>query len=249
MLRISSTAAVESHPHISPDGQWIAFSSNRSGNVAVYKVSIKGGDAERLTWHPSAARVRGWSPDGKNILYASSRETAPSGYDRLWTVPADGGPSTMVSTQLGTDGSYSADGSKMIIDKMARWDVEWRAYRGGQNTPLIILDLNDQSEKLLPNNKTTDIQPLWMNDLIYYLSDADLTSNIWSYNPQSTESRQVTKFEGTDVKWIDGNGGQLVYERSGNLYLLNPESGESKQLEITVAGDFPWAAPQWEAIK
>ena len=44
--RITSTAAVESDPHFSPDGQWIAFSSNRSGASAVYVVSINGGDAK-----------------------------------------------------------------------------------------------------------------------------------------------------------------------------------------------------------
>ena len=39
--RITSTAAVESNPHFSPDGKWIAFNSNRSGNQAVYVVSAE----------------------------------------------------------------------------------------------------------------------------------------------------------------------------------------------------------------
>ncbi|MEQ8241980.1 hypothetical protein [Fulvivirga sp.] len=51
--RITSTPAVESNPHLSPDGQTIAFSSNRSGDNCVYTVSIKGGEPTRLTWHPA----------------------------------------------------------------------------------------------------------------------------------------------------------------------------------------------------
>ncbi|MHA0111878.1 hypothetical protein ACXYUI_33120, partial [Klebsiella pneumoniae] len=71
----------------------------------------------------------------------------------------------------------------LVIDKVGRWDVEWRAYRGGQNTPLIILDLATQAETLLPNNRTIDIQPLWIGDNIYFLSDRDGgVANIWSYN-------------------------------------------------------------------
>src|SRR5687768_2829577 len=41
--RITSTGAVESDPHFSPDGQWIAFSSNRSGISQVYIVPSQGG--------------------------------------------------------------------------------------------------------------------------------------------------------------------------------------------------------------
>src|SRR5271169_2862407 len=41
--RITSTAAVESSPHFSPDGKWIAFASDRSGSSQVYVVSAEGG--------------------------------------------------------------------------------------------------------------------------------------------------------------------------------------------------------------
>ena len=35
--------------------------------------------------------------------------------------------------------AYSPDGRQLIVDRVARWDVEWRCYRGGQNTPRQIL--------------------------------------------------------------------------------------------------------------
>ncbi|HVT85864.1 MAG TPA: hypothetical protein VHD35_11740, partial [Chitinophagaceae bacterium] len=46
--RITSTAAVEGNPHFSPDGKWIAFSSNRSGIDQVYIVPAEGGMPTRL---------------------------------------------------------------------------------------------------------------------------------------------------------------------------------------------------------
>ncbi|MBL0884343.1 MAG: PD40 domain-containing protein, partial [Chitinophagaceae bacterium] len=107
VLRLTSTPAVESEPHFSPDGQWIAFTSDRSGSNAVYVVSAKGGEATRVTWHPASSVARGWSNDGKNILYSCERETAPTAHMRLWSVPATGGPSKLLSRQWGNDGCYS----------------------------------------------------------------------------------------------------------------------------------------------
>src|SRR5690242_10204001 len=94
--RLTSTPAVESYPQFSPDGQWIAFTSNRTGTSQVYVVSREGGDPVRLTWHPSPSFARGWTPDGSRVLYATNRNAAPQSYFRLWTVARTGGPSTML---------------------------------------------------------------------------------------------------------------------------------------------------------
>ncbi len=248
LKRITSTPAVESGPHFSPDGNWIAFTSNRSGSNSVYIVSKEGGTPKRLTWHPSASVARGWTNDGKKVLYASSRETAPTPHNRLWTVSTDGGPSDRVTAQWGFDGSYSPNGRQMVIDKMSRWDVEFRAYRGGQNTPLIILNLNNQNETLIPNDKTTDIEPVWVGGDIYFLSDRDWTMNVWSYSTRSGNLRQVTKFSGTDIKSLSAGNGQLIIEREGYLHTLDPASGNTTQLNINVVGDFPWSETKWENV-
>jgi len=248
VVRLTSTAAVESNPHFSPDGQQIAFTSNWSGADAIYTVSINGGEATRHTWHPSSATARGWTPDGSKILYSSIREIAPSNYERLWTVPAKGGPSTMLAKQWGTNGSYSPTGEKIAIDRIDRWDVEWRSYRGGQNTPLIILNLKDFSETLLPNERSTDIQPLWLGDLVYFLSDRDGVANIWSYSPATAALKQLTKFTGADVKWLTGHGNKLAFEREGYLHLLDLITNATTQLNITINGDFPWANTKWEDV-
>ncbi|MFN5648338.1 MAG: hypothetical protein ACK458_12540, partial [Sphingobacteriales bacterium] len=250
VLRLTSTPAVESDPHFSPDGKWIAFTSNRSGNMAVYIVSAKGGEPKRLTFHPAATLSRGWSNDGKQVLFSSERETAPSTYMRLWTVPATGGNSTLLTKQWGFDGSYAPDGKNIVIDKMDRWDVEWRAYRGGQNTPLIILNLADYSETLIPNEqRSIDIQPLWMGDKIYFLSDRlGGVSNVWSFTPSNGSFNQLTKFKAADVKWLSGQGNTLVYEHEGQLHQMDLSGKNIKDIAIQVVGDFPWAETKWENV-
>ncbi len=247
--RITSTPAIERSPMLSPDGQTIAFTSNRSGANAVYTVSVEGGTPKRLTWHPSGATVAGWTPDGKQILYASGRDYAPKPSNRLWTISKEGGVPTMVSEQRGAKGSFSPDASKVVIDVISRWETEFRNYRGGQNTPLVILNLADQTETLIPNESTIDIQPLWLGDKIYFLSDRESgISNVWSYATADGSLSRLTSFEGSDVKWLSGKDDQLILEREGRIHLFDLNSNEITTLSINVIGDFPWADEKWENV-
>jgi tricorn protease len=246
--RITSTAAVEADPHFSPDGHWLAFTSNRSGINAVYIVPAEGGVPVRLTWYPATSFARGWSPDGKKIIYASTRETAPSNYCRLWTVGTNGGPSTLLPAPWGFDGSYSPDGKKLVIDRVSRWDVEWRHYKGGQNTPIQIMDMSTLAEQSIPNTSTMDLHPVWLGNDVYFLSDRDFIMNVWSYNSSTGSLKQVTQLKKGDIKWLSGNGKELIYEHNGFLHTLDPVSGASKQLDINVTGDFPWSETKWETV-
>ena len=60
--RLTSGVGIESLPYFSPDGNWIAFSGQYDGNVDVFVVPAKGGVPKRLTAHPNADTVLGWSP-------------------------------------------------------------------------------------------------------------------------------------------------------------------------------------------
>ncbi|MEJ2502110.1 MAG: PDZ domain-containing protein [Gemmatimonadota bacterium] len=247
--RLTATAAVEADPHFSPDGRWIAFTSDRAGDDDVYVVSVEGGEPTRLTWHPASASARGWTPDGRRVLFASSRGTAPVPHNRLWTVALEGGPSVPVPAPWGFDGSYAPDGERIVVDRMTRWDSEWRGYRGGQNTPLVVLELDGLAETRLPNaDRSTDVQPVWHGDRIYFLSDReDLIDNVWSYDPASGQVARVTDFD-RDVTSLGSGPGGLVIEQDGWIHRLDPRTGETARLDITVRGDFPWARARWEDV-
>ena len=243
--RLTASPAVVSNPHFSPDGRHIAFTSSEAGVPSLYVISSEGGAPTRLTWYPAPAYARGWTPDGSRILYASSRETAPSGFNRLWTVSPDGGPSTLLPSPFGFSGSYSPDGRRLAVDQTSRWDVEWRSYRGGQNVPLVLIDLQTLDEVLLPNERTADTHPVWMGGKVYFLSDRDWASNVWSYDPAGGALEQITSFDDADVKHLSGGAGTLVFEHDGRVHTLNPETGTTQAIPITVRGDFPWARERW----
>ena len=246
--RLTSTPAIEADPHFSPDGEWIAFTSNRSGVNAVYVVSSRGGEPTRLTWYPAASYARGWTPDGSRVVYASVRETAPTGFERLWTVSPQGGPATLLPAPWAHTGSFSSDGTRLVVDRMTRWDWEFRDYRGGQNTPLVMLNVNSLEEERITHEGSTDTHPVWMGDHIYFVSDRDWAYNVWSYHPQSGDLEQLTHFVGAEVKNLSGNAGTLVFEQDGRIHTLDPSSGSSRALNIEVVGDFPWSETRWEDV-
>jgi tricorn protease len=213
--RITSTPAVEMDPQISPDGRSIAFTSNRGGSEAVYVVPVEGGNPRRLTWSPSGERARGWTPDGRQVLFSSARVSAPTAYDKLFTIPVAGGPAQLIPAYMGFRGSFSPDGKRIVVDRVDRWDVEFRSYRGGQNTPLTITDVSSAAETPLPNERTMDIDPVWVGETIYFLSDRDWATNVWSFDTRNSQLKQLTRFRDADVKNLDARDNALVFEQDG----------------------------------
>ncbi len=60
----------EMHPRISPDGQWLAFFSDRSGEYQLYVQKTGGGPWTQLTTALNTLPYRpAWSPDGRRILF------------------------------------------------------------------------------------------------------------------------------------------------------------------------------------
>ena len=74
-----TTGGHEAGPEFSPDGKWIAFTGEYDGNMDAFVMPAEGGEPRRLTWHPGADVVVGWTPDSKRILFRS----APRGVRRL----------------------------------------------------------------------------------------------------------------------------------------------------------------------
>src|SRR5260370_31905123 len=59
--RLTDNRARDQFPRFSPDGQWIAFSSDRQGNYAVYVIPAGGGKPRQLTFHSADDNVVGWT--------------------------------------------------------------------------------------------------------------------------------------------------------------------------------------------
>ena len=247
--RVTSFHGLTSNPHFSPDGKSIAFSGEYAGNLDVYVVNADGGEPKRLTWHPGADTAQGWTPDGRSIMFSTSRATwSPSGAPRFWTVPVTGGVEEPMALPRGYQGKISADGSHIAYRMNNSWDDERRNYRGGQNRPIWIVDLKTYDLVSPPWTDSKDIDPVWLGNTVYFISDRDGTANVWSYDAGSKKLNQVTKFTDFDVKTMDSGGGSIVFEQAGYIHELDPKSGKERLVNITATGDFPWMMPRWDDV-
>ena len=247
--RLTSFQGQTQNPKLSPDGRTIAFSAEYAGNTDVYTVPVDGGQPTRLTWHPGADVVQGWTPDGRSILFASGRATwAPTGVPRFWTVPATGGMETPLPIPRANQGKISPDGGRVAYRMPSSWDEERRNYRGGQNRPIWIVDLKTMAVDTTPFAGTKEMDPAWVGDVVYFLSDRDGVSNVWSYDTRSKRLAQATKFTDFDVKALDAGGGVVVFEQAGYIHEYDPASARAKVVNIRAAGDFPWMMAQWKDV-
>jgi tricorn protease len=247
--RLTSFQGQTGNPHFSPDGNWIAFSGEYAGNLDVYVVPAEGGEPRRLTWHPGADVVQGWTPDGKSILFVSARASwAPIAAPRFWTVPLDGGVETPLPLPRAYQGKLSADGARVAYRMNNSWDEERRNYRGGQNRPIWIVDLKSYDLVSPPWTDSKDVDPVWLDNAVYFISDRDGVANVWAYETNTRKLSQLTKFTDFDVKALDAGGGALVFEQAGYVHELDPASGKEHVVNINAAGDFPWMMPNWKDV-
>ncbi|MBE0433801.1 PD40 domain-containing protein [candidate division WOR-3 bacterium] len=73
-------------PTISPDGEFIAFTSERDGYDDIFIMEIASRKIRRLTDPPMHGYCPTWSPDGKKIAFISDRD----GFAHIWVINADG---------------------------------------------------------------------------------------------------------------------------------------------------------------
>ncbi len=247
-IRLTTNEGEESNPHFSTDEKWIAFSAEYGGNTDVFVIPSEGGSPKRLTWHPGADIVQGWTPEGE-VMFRSGREGRPTQTSKFYKVGLQGGLPTAIDIPRAAFGEISPDGEMIAYVPITFWDPEWRNYRGGQAMPIWIVDMKTKDLIRTPQpTKERHLDPVWFNNKVFYLSERDYASNIWSFDPTTKAEKQITKEAQFDIKSLDACKDAIVYEAGGYLHFLNPESGESKQLVIDVKGDMNFALERWENV-
>ncbi|UCF37483.1 MAG: PD40 domain-containing protein, partial [Acidobacteriota bacterium] len=246
--RLTSAEGGETDPAFSPGGEWIAFTGQYSGNTDVFVVPSGGGEPRRLTWHPATDVVQGWTQDGQ-ILFRSDRERQPTRLWKFYTVSTEGGFPKPIEVPQAYLGEMSADGEWLAYQEIGFWDPEWRNYRGGQAQPISVVSTKTWDRSTPPWQGERQMNPVWMDGIVYYISERDWAANIWSWNPVDGAENQLTFHSDFDVKSIGAGHGVVVYEQGGYLHELDPVAGTNSRIEIRVAADLNWARPRWVDLK
>ncbi len=242
-----TTGGHEALPVFSPDGNWIAFTGQYDGNMDVFVMPAEGGEPRRLTWHPAPDVVVGWTPDSKRVLFLSPRE-AYADFDRLYTVPVEGGWPEVLPMWRAEDAWFSPDGSRIAYVPNLKWQIAWKRYKGGQTTPIYIVQLSDLKLEKVPRENSNDSHPVWFGDTVYFLSDRSGAVTLFAYDTKTKAVKQVVDNKGLDLKSVSAGPDALVYEQFGGIYLFEPKNGKSTKVAIHVSGDLPATRPHYEKV-
>ena len=245
--RLTSHMGYEMFARFSPDGKSIAFTGEYDGNREVYLMPAKGGEPVRLTYTATNGRddlgdrmgpnniVMAWSKDGKKIVY---RNRTGDGFPgKLWTVSPNGGMSEQIPLPEGGFCSYSPCGKKLAYNRVMREFRTWKYYKGGMADDIWVYDPAAKKVENITNNVSQDIFPMWIGEEIFFISDRDMTMNLFVYNTKTKKTEKVTNYTDYDIKFPSTDGNIIVYEQGGYLFSFDPKTRQSKKISITVSAD------------
>ena len=169
-----------SDPQLSPDGKWVAYtvstpSLEDNRNVArIWVAEVATGKTRQVTNGPGSDRQPRWSPDGKSVVFISTRE----GGAQVWLLPIAGGDARKVSSLAdgASDPLWLPDGSGLLVVSDIKWPAQqeiddrngsypteariwtelfwrhWDDFRAGKRQHLFRVDL--------ASGKATDLTPV-----------------------------------------------------------------------------------------
>lgn len=250
--RLTTDPADEHSPRFSPDGRWIAFSAAYDGNDDVYVIPAEGGQPQRLTWHPGGDRVQGWTPDGR-VLFSSGREVNHGRSAQLWSIaPGEGYPRKEMEARFFA-GDLHADGNRLAYisfgpayNALYGGTAGWRQHRGGTTPSINVLDMAGETVTSIPGERVNDINPIWMGDDLYFLSDRDDVSLALYRSAGGTGEPELIHSEAPwDIVRARGYGDTIVFAAGGRIKALDTASGAVEEIVLSLRADLPQLAERW----
>jgi tricorn protease len=243
--RLTLNPARDTTPYFSPDGKRIAFVSGRTGHRQVHTMPAEGGAPQPATFHTEGAALRGWTPDGQNVLIHAARDHGWRYAERFFTVDLNQrAAEKLLFDSEGREGSLSPDGKKLLF--VREGEREWRkGYHGARAAQIWLYDLRKKSFIQLLKLDTGCRSPIWKPDAtgFYYAGSqgaANGARNLWAYDFDSKKSTQLTHFDDDLVTEpaVSADGKTIVFRHLFDLYRLQPgESTQPQRIDIQQNGD------------
>jgi TolB protein len=250
-LSLTDHPAVDVEPAWSPDGQNLAFSSDRhgkSGYPQIYTMNANGERIEQVTTGYAEADSPSWSPDGARIAFHAFSEAL----DEIFTANSDGSDLVQVSDEPddGASGAYwpawSPDGSRIVHTRI-RYDPETQT----DSEALYSISPDGADVERLTPEFFFSGAPTWSPDgsKIAFAArrNGEETVSIYVMNADGSGLSAVME-DGGDPAWSpDGAKIAFASARDGDyeIYVMSPDGSEVMQL---TDNDFQDSDPAWQPI-
>ncbi len=249
--KLTVHSGFEMFPRFSPDGRSIAFTGQYDGNTEVYLVPSEGGIPLRLTYTATLGRddvsdrmgpnniVMGWKNTSSEIVFRSRMKSFNPFNGQLFTVTSEGSMPVELPLPRGGFCSYSPDDSRLAYNRIFREFRTWKRYRGGMADDIWIYDFKTKKLENITDHPALDIIPMWKDSRIYFLSDRDLNMrmNLFVYDTESRETRQLTRFDEFDIKFPSLGDKAIVFENGGKIFRFDMETEKAFPVPVIIADD------------
>jgi tricorn protease len=234
-------------PRISPDGRSVAFTHVSGSSADVEILPLGGGAPRRLTFTATAGLSRGapdnlvvgWTPDSRNVVFLSRRQSWNGWTERPFEVAASGGLPTPLPLDRSGFLSVSPDGRRLALSRELRDFAPWKRHNTGPTEGLYTLNTADGAFRQVTPGGATDTAPMWVGDRIYFLSDRDgrRRANIWVLDREGAAPREVTHFADSDVAFPAYGDGAITFEEGGRLWRLDLPSETLSPVAVSLPND------------
>ncbi|MGA8940150.1 MAG: hypothetical protein WB439_13395, partial [Acidobacteriaceae bacterium] len=239
--RLTSAPGTESMATISPDGQTVAFRAQYEGPNEVYTMPIHGGIPQRRTWS-GVARPDGWTPDGRLIISTTRYSTLP---DPRIVLLSTNGQREMVPLAGAAEAAYLHDGHTVIFTRWYKQSSNTKRYKGGSAENLWSYDGHGEAVPLTADYAGTSHDPMIWNNRIYFLSDRDGVTNVYSMDIHGHDLKQETHQHVFDVETASISDSHLVYACAGALWSFDLNTGHEATIPIALLSDFDQLQTHW----
>jgi tricorn protease len=231
--RLTAGLSEVSRPVLSPDGQWLAFSSRDEHHAEIYVMAADGGTARRVTYLGGIAIVRGWLPDERIVFVSDSGQAFGSDYD-AYAVPVDGGQPEALPYGHVRELAFGPSGA-VVLGRNTADPARWKRYRGGTAGELWIDGRGTGAFKRLVKLPGNLASPMWIGSRVYFLSDHEGVANVYSCRPTGADLRRHTDHDRYYARWASSDGARIVYQHAAELWLYDPATDASSPIDVDLA--------------
>jgi len=237
--RLTAMQGNETRPAISPDGQWLAFTSTQNDNADVYVMPLAGGPVRQLTFHSTFDRVSGWSWDSKTIYFESGMQNDGTTY----TISREGGTPRRLFAHYFNRVHAVAEAPNGELFFNDTWESDNQAMRKGYKG-----DFNPDIQSYHPKTKaykqytTYRGKDMWATidraGTVYFVSDeANGEYNLYTF--QNGQKTALTQFkESIKRPVVAANGGKVVFEKGYQLWTYDVASRQASPVRLNLTRNF-----------
>ena len=253
--RLTNHLARDVAPRFSPDGRWIAFSSDRFGNYDVFLIPAEGGEPTQLTFHTTGDMVAGWTAGGE-VMFTTNRGPHPF-LSPLHVVSPEGGLPLPMEMDQAEAAAVSPDGRYLAFNRIGV-NTTRKGYKGNRAPDLYVMDRESGEIRQITDTElrnfrehVPDGDPMFGADgMIYFLSERDGFFNLWKISPGGGDAAQVTRHtEGVRYPAMSPDGKTVVYTNDHELWLVEVPGGEPRKVVVDLAFDPTVNRVEWVDVE